>query len=83
MVKFAYVLGPYLLYVWHRRTVGLEILHAWYDLPGLPGGIPGTTAGYTLDLAKYIASKSKKPGTTYTTVPDMIPVPEGKYQVPR
>ncbi len=37
------------------------------------------TAGYTLDLAKYIASKSKKPGATYTTVPDMIPVPDSKY----
>ena len=61
MVKFAYVLGPYLLYVWHRRTVGLEILHAWYDLPGLalgtlfstvPGGIPGTS-GNKWTLGQY------------------------------
>jgi len=35
--------------------------------------VHGTTAGYTLDLAKYIASKSKKPGVPYTTVPGMIP----------
>jgi len=33
--------------------------------------VPGGTwyDRYTLDLAKYKASKSKKPGVTYTTVP--------------